>query len=61
MLKQENECLHKKKKKKKKKYVEIAIKEKYFTMWRESEKEKDRPKTSKLVFSGFHPKLAKEP
>ena len=53
-LKQENECLHKKIN------VEIAIKEKYFTMWRESEKEKDRLKTSKLVFSGIHQKLAKE-
>ena len=53
-LKQENECLHKKFN------VEIAIKEKYFTMWRESEKEKDRLKTSKLVCSGFHQKLAKE-
>ena len=38
--------------------VEIAIKEKFFTMWRESEKEKDRLKTSKLVFSCFHQKLA---
>ena len=28
-------------------------------MWRESEKEKDRLKTSKLVFSGFYQKLAK--
>ena len=45
----------------KKNNVEIAIKEKYYTMWRESEKEKDRPITSKLVFSGFHQKLAKEP
>lgn len=53
-LKQENECLHKKFN------VEISIKEKYFTMWRESEKEKDRMKTSKLVFSGLHQRLAKE-
>ena len=36
------------------------MKEKFFTMWRESEKEKDRLKTSKLLFSGFHQKLAKE-
>ncbi|XP_068738857.1 uncharacterized protein [Montipora capricornis] len=53
-LKQDNESLHKKFN------VEIAIKEKYFEMWRESEKEKDRLKTSKLVFNGFHQKLAKE-
>ena len=33
--KQEHDCLHKKFN------VEIAIKEKFFTMWRESEKEKD--------------------
>ena len=52
--KQENDCLDKKFN------VEIAIKEKFFTMWRESEKEKDRLKTSKLVFSCFHQKLAKE-
>ena len=40
--------------------LEIAIKEKYFEAWSESEKEKDRLKTSKLVFNSFHQKLAKE-
>ena len=34
--------------------LEIAIKEKYFEAWSESEKEKDRLKTSKLVFNSFH-------
>ena len=53
-LKQENERLHKEFN------VEVSIKERYFTMWRESEKEKDRMKTSKLVFSGLHQRLAKE-
>ena len=53
-LKQENECLHKKFN------VQTAIKEKYFEMWRESVKEKDRLKTSKLVLNGFHQKVAKE-
>ena len=53
-VKARNDCLHKKFN------VEITIKEKFFTMWRESEKEKDRLKTSKLVFSCFHQKLAKE-
>ena len=33
--------------------VEIAIKEKFFTMWRESEKEKDRLKTFKLILVVF--------
>ena len=46
--KQEHDCFHKKFN------VEIATKEKLFTMWRESEKEKDGLKTSKLVFSCFH-------
>ena len=45
--KQENDCLDKKFN------VEIAIKEKFFTMWRESEKEEDRLKTSKLILVVF--------
>lgn len=47
-LKKENESLTQKFN------VETAIKEKYFEMWRASEKEKDKIKTSKLVLHGYH-------
>ena len=45
-LKKENESLAKKFK------VETSIKEKYFEMWRASEKEKDKIKTSKFILNG---------
>lgn len=45
-LKEENKCLHNKVK------VEIAVKEKYFEMWRISEKEKGKIKNARLVFQG---------
>ena len=41
--------------------METNIKEKYFEMWRASEKEKDRIKTTHSVFRGFQQKLTKEP
>ena len=41
--------------------METNIKEKYFEMWRASEKEKDRIKTSQSVFRGFQQRLTKEP
>lgn len=45
-LQEENKCLSQKVK------VQTAIKEKYFEMWRVSEKEKDKIKNAKLVFHG---------
>ena len=45
-LKKENESLIRKFS------VESAIKEKYFEMWRASEKEKDKIKTAKLLLNG---------
>lgn len=45
-LKEQNKCLHNKVK------VEIAVKEKYFEMWRISEKEKGKIKNARLVFQG---------
>lgn len=51
-LKNENESLTKKFD------VEKAIKEKYFEMWRASEKEKDKIKTSKLVLHGCRRNVA---
>ena len=41
--------------------METNIKEKYFEMWRASEKEKDRIKTTQSVFRGFQQRLTKEP
>ena len=45
-LKQENKCLSSKVK------VETATKEKYFEMWRMSEKEKDKLTNSRLAILG---------
>ena len=45
-LKEENKFLSQKVK------VQTAIKDKYFEMWRVSEKEKDKIKNAKLVFHG---------
>ena len=41
--------------------METNIKEKYFEMWRASEKGKDRIKTCQSVFRGFQQRLTKEP
>lgn len=51
-LKKENESLIRKFS------VESAIKEKYFEMWRASEKEKDKIKTAKLVLNGCRQNVA---
>ena len=45
-MKEENKCLSNKVQ------VEITIKEKYFAMWRASEKEKDKIKNARLVLHG---------
>lgn len=53
-LQEENESLTKKFN------IEAAIKEKYFEMWRASEKEKDKIKNSQLIFRGCHQSISKE-
>jgi len=52
-LREENESLTKKFN------IEAAIKEKYFEMWRASEKEKDKIKNSTLIFRGCHQSISK--
>ena len=51
-LKEENKCLQNKVK------VEIAIKEKYFEMWKASEKEKGKIKNARLVLQGGHNQMS---
>ena len=46
-MKRENKCLRNKVQ------VEMAIKDKYFAMWRASEKEKDKIKTARLVIHSY--------
>ena len=51
-LKEENKYLQNKVK------VEIAIKQKYFEMWKVSEKEKGKIKNARLVLQGGHNRMS---
>lgn len=51
-LQEENKCLQNKVK------VEMAIKEKYFEMWKASEKEKGKIKNARLVLQGGHNQMS---